>query len=188
MTVSGRVVKNWLRAYNCIMNLSKPAKKASVNRMKNPEQVAKEISSYEGKFAEFVSNFAGSIYFVYVHVIWFGFWIFANHGYLEPYVPAFDPFPYGLLTMIVSLEAIFLSSFIMLNQNRQALVDEYRELEDAKEARQEDIEQEELEEEVEDIQKDLDDIKSAISFIQTKLVTVEKSNVAKKALPRPETI
>lgn len=169
------------------MNPRKPTKKASINRSKSPEQVAKEINSYEGKFAEFVSNFAGSIYFVYLHVFWFGFWILANDGLLEPYVLTFDPFPYGLLTMVVSLEAIFLSSFIMLNQNRQALVDEYRELEDAKEARQEDIEQEELEEEVEDIQKDLDDIKSAISFIQTKLVTVEKLNVAKKALPHPET-
>lgn len=169
------------------MNQGKVVKKSSVNRTKSPEQITKEIRSYEGKFAEIVSVFAGSIYFVYVHTLWFGFWIFANHGFFEPFVPIFDPFPYGLLTMIVSLEAIFLSSFIMLNQNRQALVDEYRELEDEKEARQEDIEQEELEEEVEDIQKDLDDIKSAIAFIQTKLGAVEKLNVAKKSPIRPET-
>ena len=147
----------------------------------SPEAIEKEIHSLQGKFAEVVSDFAGSITFVYVHILWFAFWILANHGVFEPLVPVFDPFPYGLLTMIVSLEAIFLATFIMINQNRQALVDEYRELQDAKEARQEDIEQEELEEEVEDIQKDLDDIKQAVAFIQTKLVTVEKSNTAKKA-------
>jgi len=167
------------------MKLQKYPKRSSLEQKKSPESIAKEIRSYEGKFAEIVSDFAGSIIFVYVHVVWFGFWILANQGIFAPFVPAFDPFPYGLLTMIVSLEAIFLSSFIMLNQNRQALVDEYRELEDEREARKEDIEQEELEEEVEDIQKDLDDIKSAVAFIQTKLVTVEKSNTAKKSLVKP---
>ena len=169
------------------MNTRKTSKKSSFKSGKTPEQITKEIHSYEGKFAEFVSDFAGSIHFVYFHAVWFGFWIFANQGVFKPFIPAFDPFPYGLLTMIVSLEAIFLSSFIMLNQNRQALVDEYRELEDEREARQEDIEQEELEEEVEDIQKDLDDIKNAVAFIQTKLVTVEKSNVAKKTPAKPTT-
>jgi uncharacterized membrane protein len=170
------------------MNLRNSNKKLSpTGRDVKHDQLAKEIQSYEGKFAEFVSNFAGSIYFVYLHALWFGFWIVANQGMLAPVITPFDPFPYGLLTMIVSLEAIFLSSFIMLNQNRQALVDEFRELEDEKEQRQEDIEQEELEEEVEDIQKDLDDIKNAVAFIQTKLVTVEKSNTAKKSIPSKST-
>ena len=77
--------------------------------------------------------------------------------------------------MIVSLEAIFLSTFIMISQNRQALVETYREFEEEQEQREEDIEQEELEEEVEDIQKDLDDIKSAMLFIQQKLTSLEKS-------------
>jgi uncharacterized membrane protein len=115
------------------------------------------------------------MYFVYFHVIWFGFWIFANDGLLRPFIPIFDPFPYGLLTMVVSLEAIFLSTFILISQNRQALIETYREFEEEQEQREEDIEQEELEEEVEDIQKDLDDIKSAMQFIQQKLSAVEKS-------------
>jgi len=54
--------------------------------------------------------------FVYVHIVWFIAWIILNSGLfgLRP----FDPFPYGLLTMIVSLEAIFLSTFVLISQNR----------------------------------------------------------------------
>jgi uncharacterized membrane protein len=51
------------------------------------------------------------------HVVWFGFWILANLE-LIPGVPAFDPFPFQLLTMTVSLEAIFLSLFVLASQNR----------------------------------------------------------------------
>ena len=54
--------------------------------------------------------------FVYLHVLWFGAWILLNMGYFG--VKPFDPFPYGLLTMIVSLEAIFLSTFVLISQNR----------------------------------------------------------------------
>jgi len=54
--------------------------------------------------------------FAYVHIVWFGMWILINTGRLG--VRAFDPFPYGLLTMIVSLEAIFLSTFVLISQNR----------------------------------------------------------------------
>lgn len=134
-----------------------------------PESLLKEIHSFEGKLAEYITNFSGSMFFVYVHTVWFGLWIAVNHGFFEPILHPFDPFPYGLLTMIVSLEAIYLSTFIMINQNRQALVDTYRVLEEEKEQREEEEQQEELEEEVEDIQKDLDHIKAAISMLQNKL-------------------
>lgn len=139
-----------------------------------PDYLIKNLHSFEGRVADFITYFSGSMFFVYFHIIWFGFWILANHGFLIPFIIPFDPFPYGLLTMLVSLEAIFLSTFIMISQNRQALVETYRELEEEQDQRQEDIEQEELEEEVEDIQKDLDDIKNAIAFIQQKLTDVEK--------------
>jgi uncharacterized membrane protein len=57
--------------------------------------------------------------FVYLHLLWFTLWIIVNEGLVGGrYV--FDPFPYGLLTMIVSLEAIFLSTFVMISQNREA--------------------------------------------------------------------
>ena len=58
------------------------------------------------------------MYFVYFHIVWFGVWILINLGFfgIEP----FDPFPFGLLTMIVSLEAIFLSTFVLISQNRSS--------------------------------------------------------------------
>jgi uncharacterized membrane protein len=64
--------------------------------------------SWENRVADQITQFAGSMRFVYLHLIWFGSWI----GFrLEHY-------PFGLLTMIVSLEAIFLSTFVMISQNR----------------------------------------------------------------------
>lgn len=134
----------------------------------SPENLLKELHSFEGRLAEGITRFAGSMPFAYLHALWFTFWIAANHGLFEPYVPVFDPFPYGLLTMVVSLEAIFLATFIMIAQNRQALIETYRELEEEQEAAEE-------EEEVEDIQKDLDDIKNAIAFINQKITQVEKA-------------
>ena len=72
--------------------------------------------------------------FVYFHALWFTLWVLINHGVFKAFIQPFDPFPYGLLTMVVSLEAIFLATFVLINQNRQALVDEFRELEEEKRA------------------------------------------------------
>lgn len=157
------------------MEAKKNLLKNQTHHIKKQMKLLKQLHSVEGKFAEKISDFAGSMGFVYFHAVWFTLWILGGEGHLYPYINKFDPFPYGLLTMIVSLEAIFLATFIMINQNRQALVDEYRELEEEQEELEEEKEQEELEEEVEDIQKDLDDIKNAISFIQQKVTLVEKS-------------
>ena len=62
------------------------------------------------RLADGITAFAGSMWFVYLHVVWFLLWL-----NFEPFK---DAFPYGLLTMIVSLEAIFLSTFVMISQNR----------------------------------------------------------------------
>jgi uncharacterized membrane protein len=70
----------------------------------------------QGKAADLITDFSGSMAFVYIHVAWFGFWILANSGWFG--LPKFDPFPYGLLTLVVSLEAIFLSAFVLISQNR----------------------------------------------------------------------
>lgn len=67
--------------------------------------------------SDWITAFCGSMAFVFLHVLWFGFWIIANMGRI-PNVPVFDPFPYGLLTMVVSLEAILLATFILISQNR----------------------------------------------------------------------
>jgi len=68
------------------------------------------------RLADVVTAFSGRMRFVYLHIFWFGAWILSNTGWFG--LPRFDPFPYGLLTMIVSLEAIFLSTFVLLSQNR----------------------------------------------------------------------
>ncbi len=79
----------------------------------------------QDKTADRVTKFAGSLKFVYIHMVWFGMWIAVNIG-LIGLGHEFDKFPFGLLTMIVSLEAIFLSTFVMVSQNRQALRSEVR--------------------------------------------------------------
>src|SRR5512142_1634943 len=77
-----------------------------------------------GRIADAITSFSGRMAFAYVHVVWFAAWILLNTGRFG--IPAFDPFPYGLLTMIVSLEAIFLSTFVLISQNRQAAETERR--------------------------------------------------------------
>ncbi len=73
-----------------------------------------------------IAESAGTITFVLVHALWFWFWIYANTGHSLLGLSNFDPYPYGLLTMIVSLEAIFLATFILISQNRQGAKSELR--------------------------------------------------------------
>lgn len=70
-------------------------------------------ASIQNRVSDAITWFAGSMWFVYLHVVIFGYWILTSG---RPFVD--DPFPFGLLTMIVSLEAIFLSTFVMISQNR----------------------------------------------------------------------
>lgn len=79
-------------------------------------QKAARERSLQDRIADIFTSFSGRMIFVYVHVVWFSAWIILNTGRLG--VRPFDPFPYGLLTMIVSLEAIFLSTFVLISQNR----------------------------------------------------------------------
>jgi uncharacterized membrane protein len=72
-------------------------------------QHAKERTQYlENRLADAITRLAGSMLFVYIHVVWFASWI----------IFGIEEYPFGLLTMIVSLEAIFLSTFILISQNR----------------------------------------------------------------------
>jgi uncharacterized membrane protein len=66
-----------------------------------------------------VVRFLGSSWFLALHVLWFTAWMFAGLGLL-PGIPSFDPFPFSLLTMVVSLEAIVLSIFILISQNQMS--------------------------------------------------------------------
>ena len=76
------------------------------------------------KTADWIAEFSGSIPFLVIHVIWFVIWIGWNM-FLPDHL-RFDPYPFGLLTMTVSLEAIFLSVFVLLSQNRQTAKDRVR--------------------------------------------------------------
>jgi uncharacterized membrane protein len=69
----------------------------------------------QDRVADQITAFSGSMSFVYLHILWFTIWIVINETRWR-----FDPFPFGLLTLTVSLEAIFLSTFVLLSQNRES--------------------------------------------------------------------
>ncbi len=69
------------------------------------------------KVSDAITDFAGSMWCVYFHALWFGGWIIINAGWVRGIKP-FDPFPFVMLAMIASVEAIFLSTFILITQNR----------------------------------------------------------------------
>jgi uncharacterized membrane protein len=72
------------------------------------EHAKQRAESAQNRIADRITAFAGSMQFVYLHILWFGLWIGLGA----------EKYPFGLLTMIVSLEAIFLSTFVMISQNR----------------------------------------------------------------------
>ncbi len=82
-------------------------------------RIIESLKRKEDRIADGITTFAGSLNFVYIHTVWFAIWIALNVGLVGAGLK-FDKFPFGLLTMIVSLEAIFLSTFVMVSQNRQA--------------------------------------------------------------------
>lgn len=77
------------------------------------------------KIADYITTSVGSVSFLLINVYWFVVWIVLNIN-LIPGIHSFDPFPFGLLTMIVSLEAIVLSIFVLISQNRAANIDKLR--------------------------------------------------------------
>jgi uncharacterized membrane protein len=93
-----------------------------VSRNLNEEMETKV--SFLQRIADWLAWFSGSMPFLISHTVWFFIWISLNTVILGQ--RAFDPFPFGLLTMIVSLEAIFLACFVLISQNRQAEKDKVR--------------------------------------------------------------
>ncbi len=91
---------------------------------RNANDEAEEQRGIILKVADWVSWFSGSMPFLLIHALWFTSWIVFNAGWFG--LHAFDPYPYGLLTMVVSLEAIFLSCVVLISQNRQAEKDRVR--------------------------------------------------------------
>ena len=87
------------------------------------EEAANEQRTISERVARMVARFCGSMKFVWVHVIGFAGWITLN---LVPGVQHIDPFPFTFLTFVVSLEAIFLSTFILISQNQDTKISERR--------------------------------------------------------------
>lgn len=80
------------------------------------ECAAREKQTVSERLAKVIADFCGSMTFVWVHVVWFSAWILLN---MLPGVYHFDVFPFTFLTLVVSLEAIFLSTFILISQNQE---------------------------------------------------------------------
>ena len=93
------------RVHKFIVPMPKPKPPISPALLKHEQERAE---ARQNRFADKITAFSGSMLFVYIHIIWFGCWI----GF------GVEDYPFGLLTMIVSLEAIFLSTFVMISQNR----------------------------------------------------------------------
>ena len=83
---------------------------------------AAKRSARTGRIADIISRFSGSFTFIQLHVVWFTIWIILNLVTGS----RFDPFPFGLLTLIVSLKVIFLSTFVLMSQNRNPQRDDKR--------------------------------------------------------------
>ena len=99
-----------------------PSRQA-IHRMKVKADAKRTRSE---KLADWMTSRFGSVGFLALNVGWFVIWLLVNGG-LVPTLRPFDPFPFSLLTMIVSLEAIILSVFVMISQNRAAKIDQLRE-------------------------------------------------------------
>jgi uncharacterized membrane protein len=95
---------------------------SNVWKVAHLEARAKKERTTGEKIAEYIANFCGSMAFVYIHLVWFGGWIVLNSFSQW----TFDPFPFTFLTLCVSLEAIFLSTFILISQNNETRLTERR--------------------------------------------------------------
>lgn len=114
------------KSHRTIQTPGDPADKLTqrnVEMVAELEKAAKVERTRSDQVAEVVAKFCGSMTFVWVHVLWFGGWIVLN---VMPGMKHIDPFPFTFLTLVVSLEAIFLSTFILISQNHDTKISERR--------------------------------------------------------------
>ena len=95
-----------------------PVLERNIRALQLRRQREEKEATVEERLAEAITRFTGSMRFVYLHLAFFGFWIVANLGWI-PGVPAWDA-SFVVLAMVASVEAIFLSTFVLISQNRMA--------------------------------------------------------------------
>jgi uncharacterized membrane protein len=91
----------------------------NIDEIARLEEVTQQRRSTADKLSDAVAGFVGSVSFVAIHLAWFGAWVAINTGLLA-WLPIFDPYPYVFLCMIVSLEGVLLSTFVLIKQNRMS--------------------------------------------------------------------
>ena len=96
----------------------------NIQTMLDVRRAEERARSRQDRLADLLTRFSGNMWFVYMHAVWFAWWIADNNAWIPGRV--FDPFPFGLLTLIVSLEAIFLATFVLISQNRAAALADMR--------------------------------------------------------------
>ena len=92
-----------------------PSAQANINAVVGLEETASRERTLSDKISDLIANFVGTILFVVLHIVWFGFWVGINLGKFR-----FDPYPFSLLCMLVSLEGVLLSTFVLIKQNRMS--------------------------------------------------------------------
>ena len=97
-----------------------PSAQANISAVVRLEEEAQRQRSLSDRISDGIANFVGSIPFVLLHLCWFGFWVLLNTTTMFKAV-RFDPYPFALLCMLVSLEGVLLSTFVLIKQNRMSL-------------------------------------------------------------------
>ena len=98
-----------------------PSAENNINSVVRLEERALKERTFSDRMSDSIANFVGSIPFVVIHVVWFGAWVLLNAGPWK-----FDPYPFALLCMLVSLEGVLLSTFVLIKQNRMSQRSDHR--------------------------------------------------------------
>ena len=120
MSRNGSAVKP---GYRHLPQTSQELTEQNVKTIARLEEAEHAKRTFGDTVADYVAAFCGSMLFVWVHVTWFGIWIAIN---IWPHGKHIDRFPFPFLTLVVSLEAIFLTTFVLISQNRQSRIADRR--------------------------------------------------------------
>lgn len=96
-----------------------PSAQDNINKIIKLEEEALQHRTFADRISDVIANFVGSMPFVAIHVLWFVIWAIINVGMLG-FSWKFDPYPFALLCMLVSLEGVLLSTFVLIKQNRMS--------------------------------------------------------------------